>query len=73
MLERYNVDVSAFTAQELVEAWTKAVQHRLESWAEDTYHFLASNGGEERLLQTLLDQRDILPGGEGCPPAGVGV
>lgn len=69
ILERYNLDVSMFTAQELVDAWTKAVQHRLEIWAEDTDHFLASNGSEERFFQVLLDERDALRGRGACSPS----
>jgi hypothetical protein len=55
VLERYNMDVSMFSAQELIEAWAKAVQHHLESWARDTDHFLASNGNEKAFLNTLLE------------------
>jgi hypothetical protein len=42
-----------FSAQELIEAWAKAVQHHLESWARDTDHFLASNAAPRTRAQAL--------------------
>lgn len=52
-LGKFDVDIEDYTQEELIEAWAKAVQHRLERWASDTDHFLDANGTEEVFLDTL--------------------
>jgi hypothetical protein len=63
VLSHYNMDVSAFTEEEIAQAWLAAIQHRLELLAEDSDEFLAHNGTEERFFQALLANQP--PHGEG--------
>ena len=66
ILSNYNLDITAFTREEIAAAWLAAIQHRLEAMAEDSDYFLAANGTEERFFQTLFTEQDTLRGGEGC-------
>jgi len=53
VLNRWNESIEDYTQQELITAWTKAVQLHLERQAESTDHFLACNGNEEVFLDAL--------------------
>jgi hypothetical protein len=52
-LERWEMNVEDFTTEEMITAWTKAVQLHLEHLAEDTDFFLARNANEDVFLDAL--------------------
>lgn len=52
-LGKLDIDAEDYTQEELIAAWTKAIQHRLDAWARDTDHFLDANGNEEVFLDAL--------------------
>ncbi len=54
LLSDENMDIAAFTREEIAHAWTAAVQKKMELWAEDADSFLDRNGAEERFWQVLL-------------------
>ena len=56
LLRNYNMDISAFTREEIARAWTAAVQKRMELWAEDPDSFLDRNSAEEQFWKVLLGE-----------------
>lgn len=54
LLSDNNMDIAAFTREEIAAAWTAAVQKKMELWAEDADSFLDRNGAEEQFWKVLL-------------------
>jgi len=54
LLRDYNLDISAFTREEIARAWTAAIQTHIERYAQDSDYFLDQNGVEEQFWRTLL-------------------
>jgi len=55
VLSRYNMNISAFTDEEIATAWTASLQDRLELWAEDGDFFLERLSTEERFYAALFE------------------
>jgi len=53
VLNNWGESIEHYTQEELVTAWTKAVQLHLDRQAESTDHFLSLNGNEEVFLDAL--------------------
>jgi len=56
LLRNHNMDIDAFTQEEIARAWTAAVQKKMELWAEDADSFLDRNGVEDQFWKVLLDE-----------------
>lgn len=63
VLSHYNMDVSAFTEEEIAAAWMASLQDRLELWAEDGDYFLERLSTEERFFKALFEDQPLHRGG----------
>ena len=53
VLNNWGERIEDYTQEELITAWTKAVQRHLDHQAESTDCFLSRNGNEEVFLDAL--------------------